>query len=129
MQDVPFLASLILAPLSEEILVNKYFQSTHPKLDEFLYKNALFHREIKLAQTEIVVFKSQPIGYFTLLNDSIRLPKNKIRKHFKYPHPIYESYPAIKIGRMATHKDYAHKGIGTFMVLHSILKAFLINNN
>jgi len=129
MDDISFLASLKIAPLSEKYLEDKYFQTTHPKLEEFLYKYAPGHKKTKLAQTNLVLYKNKVVGYFSLLNDSLRLSKNRIRKHFKYPHPFYDCYPAIKIGRMATHKDFFKKGIGTLMVLHTISKAISINHH
>jgi len=46
----------------------------------------------------------------------------------KIPNPKrLESFPAVKIGRLAVHTDYQKQGIGTQLI--DFIKAFFITNN
>ena len=126
--DLNFLASLKLTPLISDYSKKDRFESTHPKLNEFYYKYALTNQQKKLSQTIVVLHGNNIVGYFSLLTDALPLSRSKARKHFHFPFPIYPYYPAIKIGRLAVHKDYCKREIGTFMVMHVILIAISINN-
>ena len=51
------------------------------------------------------------VGYFTLINDSI--VAEAVHESDREPTWEYRKYPAIKIARMARHRDFDGPGIGT----------------
>jgi len=55
------------------------------------------------------------VGYFTLINDSI--VAEAVHESDREPTWEYRKYPAIKIARMARHRDSGGHGIGTIMLL------------
>ena len=65
------------------------------------------------------------VGYFTLINDIIQ--GEEISDKDAKPGYIYETYPAMKIARLATDKDWERKGIGTYMLMLSIAYAIRLN--
>jgi GNAT superfamily N-acetyltransferase len=55
---------------------------------------------------------------------------NKFKKFFKDKMPDgkqYKSYPAVKIGRFAVHKDFAGNGFGSQLL--DYIKGWFISNN
>lgn len=61
-----------------------------------------------------MTYKGKIVGFLTLTNDSISrdgLAPEDGENTFAYP-----KYPALKIARLATHKDYEKREIGTSMI-------------
>lgn len=110
----------------------KPFDCGNDDLNSFLMDDARFYNEQLLAHTYIIEDEQNTVAYYSVLNDKISqtdLDKSlwrKLRKNI--PHEKhYDSYPAIKIGRLAISQKYARQGIGT-NILNSI-KAKLAENN
>lgn len=55
------------------------------------------------------------MGYFTLVTDVIK--KNELVADDGEAEYKYQTYSALKIARLATHKEYEHQGIGRSMLL------------
>lgn len=99
-------------------------------LNEFLVNDAdLYHKEL-LAHTYVIDEDSEIIAYFSVMADKISnaiVPKNiwrKLRK--KVPHEKhFNSYPALKIARLAVSKKYRGKNIGTNIILSIAQKTLL----
>ncbi|MBS3060055.1 MAG: GNAT family N-acetyltransferase [DPANN group archaeon] len=62
------------------------------------------------------------VGYFSLLTDSINLKPNKeLKQKWESKGIRFNALPALKIGRLATHKDHEGKGIGRTMIANILL--------
>lgn len=93
------------------------FCCTDSDLNEFLIENARVDQQSDISLTWIVTYKEKIVGFLTLTNDSISrgdLAPEDGENVFVYP-----KYPALKIARLATHKDYEGRDIGTSMVAWS----------
>lgn len=91
------------------------FHSTEQELDDFLHEDALDNQANRLSVTFLACWNDRIVGYFTLVNDSI--VAEAVDESDREPSWEYRKYPAIKIARMARHRDFAGHGIGTIMLL------------
>jgi GNAT superfamily N-acetyltransferase len=91
------------------------FHSTEGELDDFLKEDALDNQVNRLSVTFLAIWNDTIVGYFTLVNDSI--VAEAVDKSDREPSWEYRKYPAIKIARMARHRDFSGHGIGTVMLL------------
>lgn len=92
--------------------LNKYhdlskFSCGVKDLDEFLKEDAYNQQEKNLNVTYLAIYKDEVIGYVSLLTDKI-----KCKQIDKSIQSEYESYPAIKIGRLAVNEKYKGLGLG-----------------
>ena len=93
-------------------------------LNEFLLKDAQLYEDEFLAHTYVIVNENEIVAYFSVLADKVSrslVPKNVWRKlGKKIPHEKhFNSYPALKIARLAVNKRYRGQEIGT-----NIMKEF-----
>ncbi|MBF0320552.1 MAG: GNAT family N-acetyltransferase [Nitrospirae bacterium] len=113
----------------------KPFDCGNADLNEFLFQDAVEHAKELLAMTYLLEGKNCTKAYFSVLNDSVRRLDADSIKSFKrkllhdIPHKkrSYHSYPAVKIGRFAVHKDFHNKNFGRKMLDH--IKGFFLDNN
>ena len=94
------------------------FVCSDQELNEYLKEDALVDQLSKLSVTRLAYSDSKLIGFFTLVNASIRrelIRSDDGAERFDYPH-----YPAIKIARLATDRQYERNGIGKAMLLRSM---------
>lgn len=115
-----------------EITEIKPFDCGDKDLNEFLYDDARFYNEQLLAHTYVLEEEFETVAYFSILNDKISqtdLDKSlwrKLRKNI--PHEKhYDSYPAVKIGRLAVSLNFAGRNIGSD-ILNFIKRKFADNN-
>jgi GNAT superfamily N-acetyltransferase len=112
----------------------KPFDCNDSDLNNFFHDDALNHLRHLLAVTYVLESKRQTIAYFSVLNDMIinkdpetnKRISNKLQRKIPYV-KHRSSYPAVKIGRFAVHKDYQRDGIGTKLI-DTIKVSFTINN-
>lgn len=113
----------------------KPFTSKDPDLNEFLFEKAKAYQKELLATTHIIEDKEKTIAYFSIFNDSLKVEeirfasktrfKNFISKLISHPKRHLQSFPALKIGRLAVCKQ--EKGYG-----HAIIEwviNFALNSN
>ena len=105
---------LFFKPLDASCDVSQ-FHSTEQELDDFLKEDALNNQLNRLSVTFLAYWNDNLMGYFTLINDSI--VAEAVTESDREPSWAYRKYPAIKIARMARHRDFDNKGIGTLMLL------------
>ncbi len=97
------------------------FESTDEDLNEFLTQEAKYYQKELLSVTYLVYHQQKIVAYFSLLNDTIRLEdtekkvRNRINRRIPYSKQR-NHYAAAKIGRLAVDKQYAHQGIGEFLL-------------
>lgn len=84
-------------------------------LNSFLKDDALLYQNGSLAITYVCLYKNQIVGYFSFCSDAIRLEVEE-KEAMPEPKRRLGEYPAVKIARLAIHKDFARRGIGTFLV-------------
>jgi len=110
----------------------KPFDCGDADLNDFFLNDSLAHLKELLAVTYVLESRAKTIAFFSVLNDRIssedtdRKSLQKIRKTL----PVkkrYRSFPAVKVGRLGVHKDYARTGIGT-KILNAIKASFTTNN-
>lgn len=90
-------------------------------LNEFLLNDAHLYEEEFLAHTYVIVNEDEIVAYFSILADKVSrslVPKNVWRKlGKKIPHEKhFNSYPALKIARLAVSKKYKGREIGTNII-------------
>ena len=110
------------------------FECESEDLTNFLKKDALNQQNMNLNLTHLVICDGNIVGYVSILTDAIKLKiledketKDKIRSKLN----ISESnvIPAIKIGRFAIDKKYAHKGLGKHVFRNVLLSILDISEN
>ena len=73
----------------------------------------------------VIFYKGEIIGYFSLLTDKIfvkDLKNREIRANIEHDlKNKYKTIPAVKIGRLAIDRKYAKKGIGSFILNNLIV--------
>ena len=91
------------------------FIQLNRSLTIFLKEDALNNQTNRLSATFLACWNDDLVGYFTLINDSI--VAEAVHESDREPSWEYRKYPAIKIARMARHRDFDGHGIGTIMLL------------
>lgn len=94
----------------------------HNKLNSFLREKARSHKN-ELIGTTLIAFDKEGdgktiAGYMTLLADSINVEDNQSIVGFfnqVLMRNKYNSYPALKIGRIAVHEGIQKRGVGTYL--------------
>ncbi len=92
-------------------------------LNDFFANDAVLYSKHLLGKTYLLCLKENPkviVAAFTLSNDSIRMTnklneesKNDFLKYANLENKRLRRFPAVLIGRLATNKAFAGKGIGT----------------
>jgi len=83
-------------------------------LQEFIQEEALTHQAENLGVTYLVTYKNTIVGFLTLAMGNI--PARKIDLEEAKDKRTKRPYPALLLGRLAVHKPWRSKGIGTFMM-------------
>lgn len=94
------------------------FSCGNKDLDDFLNTEEVDNYEAQnFGKTYLVFYKGDLVAYFTISFDGLRREYLKTHRSFsKAGEVIIESIPAIKIGRLAVHKDWQHVGIGRTII-------------
>ena len=100
------------------------FQSADDDLNNFLKDDAFNNQKSMLSVTMLVYLNNILISYFSLTNDSIR--KKLVHPEDGESDYPYSHYPALKIARLAVHREWEGKGTGTAMLIESVATAFTI---
>ncbi|HIH19734.1 TPA: GNAT family N-acetyltransferase [Candidatus Micrarchaeota archaeon] len=95
------------------------FDCQDEDLNEFLKKDAFSYQKNGIAQTYVCQYSNQPVGFFSLCSDAIKLSDLEEIAEFGVD-KTHQDYPAIKIARLATSASYKGRHIGMFMVKYVI---------
>ncbi|MBP7526705.1 MAG: GNAT family N-acetyltransferase [Syntrophorhabdaceae bacterium] len=128
---------LTISRLSASDTIN-HFDCTDTELNNFLCDDAIDHIKALLAVTYLLERDGELIGYFSVLNDSIRhkdipakTPSRSELKRLLRKVPFkkrgYQSHPAVKVGRFAISKDCQSNGLGSKMM--DYIKGYFLDNN
>lgn len=82
-------------------------------LNEFIKNDSFNYEKNRLALTFLIIYQETVIGFFSLVNDAIRLKEDEKTDGCVKNLP---QYPAVKIARLAVHKSMQRKGVGTTIV-------------
>lgn len=96
-------------------------ENEYKDLNDFLKEDALKYQELGLSVTYVCIYQEQIVGYVTLCADAVRITPNEKQAFFDDIAPT--EVPAIKIARLAVHKDFQNKGIGRYMILRALIMA------
>ena len=91
------------------------FQSYEPELVGFLREDALENQKQRLSVTFLWFYKENLVSYITLLNDKINL-EGDLKDFFHEQGVLYQSLPALKVGRLCVDDRYLRKGLGKLMM-------------
>lgn len=110
------------------------FDCGNQDLNNFLFEDAKSYLKDLMHVTYLLEFENKTLGYYSLLNDKISIEqcgtKNKWKTKFFFTRPEgfrYESYPAVKIGRLAISEQFQRNGIGKAL-LDFLKLDFVLNN-
>lgn len=110
---------MITAPtLLTEKHVLEGFACGQAALDEWLVKRALVNQTNGASRTYVVTENNRVIGYYALSNGGVTSSEapGKIRRNM--PDPI----PLMILARLAIHKKWQGKGIGTDLLRDAVLR-------
>ena len=118
-------SGLNLFVLTQETII-KPFDCGESDLNEFLFdKSKLYSKEL-LSTTYILEDSDMTLAFFSLFNDSLRVEDSKfasvssykrfLRKFVSHSKRHLNSYPAIKIGRLAVNSRIQKSGIGKTII-------------
>jgi len=91
-------------------------------LNDFIKNDALAYQEKALVTTYVCLYRNNPIAFFSVCMDAIRLDPSERSASFGIDKP-HKDYPAVKIARLAVIPDFQRRGVGTFLVRMVIGKA------
>jgi len=91
------------------------FHCKNPELKDFLVDDAYQSQSDRVSVTRIVFHNGRLIGYFTLVTDVIK--KTELADGDGEPDFRYNTYPALKIARLATHQEFERQGVGRGMLM------------
>jgi len=98
------------------------FSCGNKDLDDFLNTKEVENYDTEnLGKTQMVYYRGQLVAYFTISFAGLKRELVKGLKKFSLPKVIdIESYPAIKIGRLAVQKEWQRKGIGKSLLKYIV---------
>lgn len=111
-------------PLSAPLPITKdhelgAFDCGEPSLNEWLKKRALKNEHIGASRTYVITEGQSVFGYYCLAVGAIghhEAPKTMRRN---MPNPV----PVMILGRLAIHKDYQNRGLGSALLRDATLQA------
>ena len=92
----------------KKILSSIEFDCGDEDLNGFLLEDSFANIENSLSKIYLCLYGGTVVAFFSLSADSI-----EINKQLEISYPMY---PAIKIGRLAVHKDYQGMHIGSILL-------------
>lgn len=101
-------SKLEIIKADKEILSSIEFDCGDEDLNEFLLKDSIINIENSLSKIYLCLYEGIVVAFFSLSADSI-----KINNQLEINYPMY---PAIKIGRLAVHKDFQRMHIGSILL-------------
>ena len=102
------------------------FFCTDNDLNDFLHNDALQDIQRGYSVTHLVKKDNVIVGFFTLIADSIQNEQVGVDE---FPDYCYGKLPAVKIARLATHKEFERQGIGEFMINEALKRAYSLTRH
>ena len=107
------------------------FDCSHNDINEFLKEDSLRQKAIMLNSTYVAKYNNEVIGFVTLSTDRIELKNldERYKQKFQKLNIGYETFPALKIGRLAVTNKYKKHGIGTYLLRWIFYFSIVLSNN
>lgn len=101
----------------------KNFKSSSEEQNDFILNDALEYSRLNLGSTYLLFDKenNKPLSFITLGMGALKLPDKSSwifrgRKLAEYPKAFPSSFPALKIGQLATQEDEQGKGAASLLI-------------
>ncbi|MDD4878110.1 MAG: hypothetical protein PHO02_03680 [Candidatus Nanoarchaeia archaeon] len=107
----------ILCPFHMPFL--RGFRSYEKEMVNFLIEDALDNQNQRISLTFLWFYQDELAAYITLLNDRINLEGN-LKEFFMEKGVLYNSLPALKIGRLCVDDRFLQRGMGALMIRFAI---------
>lgn len=102
------------------------FDCDDADLNDFLRNDCQRYQVHCLSHTRVAFYQGIPVGFVTLLADSIILKTSEKRHLFDF-HKQLMYFPAMKIGRLGVARNIQRGGVGTSLLKYSIGVAVRMN--
>jgi len=112
--DFPF-SELKIENLNEKHNLNE-FQCTDETLANFLTEQALNHQKQLIVTTHVCIYNGRIAGFFSICNAELELKEKEKKAELLDMGKGYRKYPATLIARLAVHKEFEGKGVGTYLL-------------
>ena len=107
------------------------FDCGNDDLNEFFFQDSAHFDNELMAVTYVWIENSKVTGFFSVSNDTISRKVDGTaynRASRNVPNTKrFKTLPAVKIGRLAVHKDWQGKGLGSFLL--NYIKYWFTNDN
>lgn len=105
------------------------FDCGNHDLNDFIANNALDYQRQHIAQTTCILYDGNIVAYYTLACDALYLSNKEKRKSgIPFVKGHYDTYPAIKICRMACINSFKKNRIGSYLIKLIIGKVYTLNS-
>jgi GNAT superfamily N-acetyltransferase len=94
------------------------FQCGEPSLDDWLRRRALQNEESGASRTYVVSVGRYVVGYYALAVGAVAHAEASGRVRRNMPDPV----PVMIVGRLAVHKDYQGRNIGSALLRDAVLR-------
>ncbi len=104
----------------------KPFDSGDSDLNNYLFDDAKWYLKQLLSVTYLIEDDTNTVAYFSLSNDRLLIANMRSKSFWKkiasaiglhFEKRNRESFPAVKLGRLATNAAYQSQGIGESIIL------------
>jgi len=102
------------------------FDCSDDDLNDFVRTDCFNYQKHYLSHTRLAKYRGEIIAFVTLLADSIILETREKESWLPF-HKKIVHFPALKIGRIAVHKDYQRQGVGDALMIYCLGIAFRMN--
>ena len=111
------ITDLEIVELSEDSDIS-HFSCGNVVLDTFLANTAKIAQVENTSRTHLAYLNDDLVGFFSLICDNIT--KKHIDIESQKENYVHNVYPAIKITRLAVHREYQGKGVGHALLYHAL---------
>lgn len=101
-------SKLEIIKADKDMLSSIEFDCGDEDLNGFLLEDYVLNIDNSVSKIYLCLYDDNVIGFFSLSADAIKINE---KLEIEYP-----AYPAVKIGRLAVHRDYQHMRIGSILI-------------
>ncbi len=116
---------MTIVPLNRGVSLDE-FDCGDADLNEFLKKDSFAYSEKAIAKTYVALYRNNPVGFFSICTDAIRLSADEKLDELGVEKP-HADYPALKIARLGVQKEHQKCDVGSFLVKNVIGKAIALS--
>jgi len=111
------ITDLEIVELSEDSDIS-YFSCGNVELDTFLANIAKIAQMENTSRTHLAYLNGDLVGFFSLICDNIA--RKYVDAEYQKENYGHKVYPAVKITRLAVHREYQGKGIGHALLYYAL---------